>query len=591
MPSKEISQPATNTAQLLLAAQNLAQADPGHVRRVEHSAAQQLFSIDPDSLDLGRSAEVRADINTPVLTPPPPPSGAAADGGDAQDDPGGRGGLLKLMLELGEYVFTGQIDKLETRLKVIQDRSQGEQDALNALGEEYQAAVEEMNVAAGELGAANEALKDANQRLEEADKAVLEATDALAGMGPDDPGYAAAQAALDQAQAQQRAALGVRDQAMAGALKAADAVKAASARADGAMQQIVALGGRPQPDTLQRQLTGTGLVLLLMAQMIELIGENADAQMMGQLKLDVALMEKQQKKMMEEAAENEKTRAQQDAINKGVNCAMKIVGAVLTAVSVVSAAFTGGASLALAAVGLALLAVDKIVKETTGTGLFARVTKPLMDNVLKPMIELLSKGISQMLQKMGVPKEVAEQVGNIAGTVIGIIAVAVAVIAASVLAKNAAARIGDALSGKLGELAQKIIPEALRNFTSQAGAQVSSAMNRVFGGVMSDPAKVAELVANLDRLVAVTRLGQAGVQSGAEIAVGVFGWNAAQLKAEIDKLVRDMDLVKTLSAQELESFKSMTELLMRLMSGYSRDAETSYESRKQQVRAIGMVAA
>ncbi len=55
-----------------------------------------------------------------------------------------------------------------------------------------------------------------------------------------------------------------------------------------------------------------------------------------------------------------------------MGCIGKVLGALLTIVSVVAAVFTGGASLALAAVGLAVMVADEIVKAATECRLFSR---------------------------------------------------------------------------------------------------------------------------------------------------------------------------------------------------------------------------
>lgn len=82
-----------------------------------------------------------------------------------------------------------------------------------------------------------------------------------------------------------------------------------------------------------------------------------------------------------------------EAASKAAGCVGKILGAVLTVVSVVGAAFTGGASLALAAVGVGLMAADMVVKELTGVSFMEKAMKPLMDNILGPMIQGIGKGL------------------------------------------------------------------------------------------------------------------------------------------------------------------------------------------------------
>ncbi|ELO24253.1 type III secretion system translocon subunit SctE, partial [Salmonella enterica] len=79
----------------------------------------------------------------------------------------------------------------------------------------------------------------------------------------------------------------------------------------------------------------------------------------------------------------------------------KVLGALLTIVSVVAAVFTGGASLALAAVGLAVMVADEIVKAATGVSFIQQAPNPIMEHVLKPLMELIGKAITKALEGLG----------------------------------------------------------------------------------------------------------------------------------------------------------------------------------------------
>lgn len=84
-----------------------------------------------------------------------------------------------------------------------------------------------------------------------------------------------------------------------------------------------------------------------------------------------------------------------------MGCVGKIVGALLTIASVIGAVFSGGASLALAAVGLALMVADEIVKAATGTSFIQQALNPIMEAVLKPLMEAIGKAISKALEALG----------------------------------------------------------------------------------------------------------------------------------------------------------------------------------------------
>ncbi|MGS9092666.1 type III secretion system translocon subunit SctE, partial [Salmonella enterica subsp. enterica serovar Infantis] len=74
----------------------------------------------------------------------------------------------------------------------------------------------------------------------------------------------------------------------------------------------------------------------------------------------------------------------------------------LTIVSVVDAVITGGASLALAALGIAVMVAEEIVKAATGVSFIQHALNPIMEHVLKPLIDLIGKAITKTLEGIGV---------------------------------------------------------------------------------------------------------------------------------------------------------------------------------------------
>ncbi|WP_158602036.1 type III secretion system translocon subunit SctE [Pararobbsia silviterrae] len=145
----------------------------------------------------------------------------------------------------------------------------------------------------------------------------------------------------------------------------------------------------------------------------------------------------------------------------------RILAWVLMAVSVVSAVFTGGASLLLAVTLATATVVDQIVQSTTGTSPIATA----LDAVLKPLVGAIAEVLSAMLESAGVNPETARLVANIIGTIVAcVIIVVVAVVGA-----RAATKLLEPICRNLGRGLARALADCTRH-VPRMGVRVQQAV-------------------------------------------------------------------------------------------------------------------
>lgn len=162
----------------------------------------------------------------------------------------------------------------------------------------------------------------------------------------------------------------------------------------------------------------------------------------------------------------------------------RLVAWVLTALTVISAIFTGGASLVVAGVIAGVTIADQIVQATTGQSPIASA----LDAVLRPIGEAIASAIADGLKSMGVAPDTARMVGDVLGM---IIAVAVVLVATVVGVRAASKCLGPVLSKvmeKLASSAAQVMPKAVSSVgTAMAGRAgaigdvVRSSLSRIAG--------------------------------------------------------------------------------------------------------------
>lgn len=160
------------------------------------------------------------------------------------------------------------------------------------------------------------------------------------------------------------------------AIKAGSDAKAKAEKADNILTKFQGTtNAASQSQVAQGEkdnLSNVARLTMLMAMFIEIVGKNTEESLQSDLALFSALQEGRQAEMEKKSTEFQEETRKAEETNRIMGCIGKVLGALLTIVSVVAAVFTGGASLALAAVGLAVMVADEIVKAATGCRLFSR---------------------------------------------------------------------------------------------------------------------------------------------------------------------------------------------------------------------------
>lgn len=257
-------------------------------------------------------------------------------------------------------------------------------------------------------------------------------------------------------------------------------------------QQVVVEAKRKESDAESKSLT------FLMALMAQLINDSANEDLKATADLKAKLAEASAKDAEKKAKEYEEQVRQAEEMQKAMGCIGKILGWLITAVSFVAAVFTGGASLALAAVGLALAIGDEINQAVNGSSFMADAMQPIMDAIVKPLMEALGSLFADILEGLGVDSATAQMVGQIMGA----IAAAAIMIGAVIVAGSALSKVAGVVMQKIGtdvaaETSKTVAKETSKAVAKTVATEVEkSVASSVAKAVATDIAEeVAEEVA------------------------------------------------------------------------------------------------
>lgn len=251
-----------------------------------------------------------------------------------------------------------------------------------------------------------------------------------------------------------------------------------------------------------QHLQGSAKLTYLMAKMRELLGSLTLESMSSQREI---LQEMQ--RMIEIQAEkraqdiDEKIRKAEEA-REWMAIGSQIFSWLIAAVGVVAAAFTGGASLALAAIGIALLAADTICQAAGGGSFMNQALKPVGEAMMK-VAEWISDFLCQIAvseaklhgaseSEIAELKKQAKEITDIVATIIVAVTMVAAAIGTAKLASVAGKMIGkiiaDKLKRALNHLLDKMINNLLSNLVRIVGNDTSKmiafAIKQVFNNLL-----------------------------------------------------------------------------------------------------------
>lgn len=287
-----------------------------------------------------------------------------------------------------------------------------------------------------------------------------------------------------------------------------------------------------------------------MAKLQKTVSDCSDQQLLDAMERFKAQNKSQRESYEKQAAEAQKKEEAAAKASSAMGCASKILGGLIVAVSLVSAVFTGGSSLALAAVGLALFAADIATEAATGKSLTERALSPLMDAVVSPLMNAIGGAIAGVLQKFGMDKDLAQIIGAAVGAVLAV----VAVVAIAVVAKSGqAAKLGSKLAGPLMRALSKAVPQLLKAAMSKLGGIGSSVLGKSnqlskflrnaasrLGGKLGVNADSNVLALQAQRIQQVMVLLNGSANAGTSTWLGFNEKAISEIEAEIIELMNEM---------------------------------------------------
>lgn len=504
----------------------------------------------------GKASINENDLTTPALTQPSP---------QAKSELNSAGKLAQLLGNLLVLLGDTSLSQMESRLATWQAMMVSQKEMGEQLSQQLQSALGEVEQATESYQAALDVLSSSKDVLDVASKMLSEAQASVDGLSPEDAGYAQAVAVRDQAAGEVTLAEQKVNEAEQQALNANTVAMAKTDNFDKILTQAqgLSLNSDIVQQSEKENLSSMGKLTMLMTMFLSLISKNNEESLQNDLATFKSLQEWRQVEMDKKSTEYQEEVRKADELNRVMGCLGKILGALLTLFSVIAAAFTGGASLALASIGVGLMVADEVVKAATGVSFIEEALKPLMDKILKPLMELIGKAISKVLQAFGVDKKTADMVGSIAGAILAAVAMVVVMIAVAAVGKEVAARMGDTLSKLLGDAIKKIVPDLLKELAQGGSKLLTQGVDRLTNALGQIGSKLGletdalskQLIANsLQRAALVGEVVDVGVQSGGGIAQGVFMKRASEAMADFSLAHAGMEQLQQWLKQAVEAF-------------------------------------
>ncbi|MDN7674955.1 type III secretion system translocon subunit BipB [Burkholderia oklahomensis] len=525
-----------------------------------------------------------------------PPSDAAhakASDGGSRVSRGAK--LAELFGMLMSIISASSLEELKQRSDIWNQMSKAAQDSLNRLSDAFQRAADAAKTATDAAERAAAAAKKAAADAKAADAAVGTAQkdyDAGAERGLPDEKMKMLQDALEQAKQQAGDAHDRADALQADATKKLDTATALATQAreceqqvDDAVNQATKQYGASAPlrTPPSPELSGAAKLTAVLGKLQELISAGNVKELESKQKLYTEMQAKREAELQKKSDEYQEQVKKAEEMQQTMGCVGKIVGWVITAVSFAAAAFTGGASLALAAVGLALAVGDEIGRATTGVSFMDKLKQPVMDTILKPLMDAISSLITKALVACGVDQQKAELAGAILGAVVtGVALIAAAFVGASAV-KAVASKVMEAVAGQLTKLMNSAIGKMLVQLTGKfaeksglqaLGSRTATAMTRMRRAIGVESKEGRMLLANrFEKAGTVMDVGNQVSQAAGGIVVGIERAKAMNLLADIKVAMFDIKLLGDLLKQAVDAFAEHNRALAQLMQRMSDAGE------------------
>ncbi|MDC5886300.1 type III secretion system translocon subunit SctE [Proteus mirabilis] len=313
-------------------------------------------------------------------------------------------------------------------------------------------------------------------------------------------------------------------------------------------------------DMESRGLEGAAKLAYLMAKMRELLGNTMLEGMSSQREIFQEMQRVAQENAEKRAEEVDDQLRKAEEARKWAAIGGKILGWLAAVAGVVGAIFTGGASLALAAVGIALLAADEIVQATGGQSFMDKIMQPIMDQVMK-LVEFVADIASKLLKELGAG-EASEMIANI----IAAVAVALAMIAAALVGAKLAGVAGNLMGKVIGEGVKRSINDTIKRITQKViNKSIMQALNKMFAQTTKKT--------TTNTLVKVgTQATELTIKAGSSTMSAALNIHASKLESDLTKRMGDlkvinqlMELIEQLVNQVMDAFISQSKMLAELV--------------------------
>ncbi|WP_145564530.1 type III secretion system translocon subunit SctE [Yersinia aldovae] len=353
-------------------------------------------------------------------------------------------------------------------------------------------------------------------------------------------------------------------------------------------QKMVDSFNPPQQSTIEQRRkeadAESKTLTFLMALMAQLINKSSSGDLQASAELKQKLAEAAAKDAEKKAKEYEEEVRKAEEMQKTMGCIGKILGWLITVGSFALAAFTGGASLALAAVGLALAIGDEISQAVTGRSFMADMMQPLMDTIVKPLMEFMGKIFSDILQSWGVDKDKADMVGQILGA---IAAAAVLVAGVMVVASVMNKVVGTVMNTTMGKVAKSTMQKLMNSTIGKVVKRLSKGFGRSLGVNELQMAKVS----NYSQKALV---GLSVINTSSQAAVGIVAASmqleASKIRAEMMKDTALQDLLNEMMNRAIDSFTHRMESVSEIVRNISMVAENQAQAGKYITKQMSAVA-
>ncbi|MFL9584716.1 type III secretion system translocon subunit SctE [Stenotrophomonas sp. AB1(2024)] len=498
--------------------------------------------------------------------------------------------MTLLVMQLSELITTENSRSLASQLELVKQRLAQRAATAAELSEAIRLAQALVDAAMGDVGTAEGELAAALEALKQAEAEVAKLEQALADAPPEEQ---------DAIRAQLEAAKGKAAEQQARVGEATKALAAAVAVLDKALGDLEAF--KSEADKLdpngsvsargdEKARTNAAMLSELLAVLQEIIGKANDAKLEAETKLLQEVLKLREAENLRRSQEYQDELAKAEAAQKKMGCIGKIIGWVVTVVAVVAAPFTGGASMVLAGVGLALA-----IGEELGLNVMGKIMEPIMKLVME-LVKQVGNVIGDVLTKLGVSTDIVDKIKD----VLGVIAVAAMIIAAVVLTKKMAGtaavqHLAKAVTRAVSEAISKALPQMIK----AAARSISHTVDDVAKAISKTAAKVTG--SNADNLA--VRTGQAvkashTLQFANQASQGVGAIIIADMYIDAAKLLKDLEvgladskIFRDLIQKILEYFMQTNNLIFDLFNQMTNVQEAQHDAARFVTTRIGSAAA